>query len=433
MSPELTGLVGIILLFVLLLFRLYIGVAMALVGFLGFSYLSGIQTGLSLFGMIPYSTASFYSFSIIPLFVLMGQFAFYSGLSHDIYKAVYKWFGHLPGGLGIATILGCAGFAAISGSSLATAATMGSVALPEMRKYRYESGLATGSIAAGGTLGILIPPSIGFVIYGILTEESVGRLLLAGILPGLMLAGLYILTIYLLCRRDPAMGPAGPKAPWKERLTSLTGTWGMLLLFVLVMGGIYSGVFTPIESAGVGAFGAFFIAVLKGKMGFREILNALFDTLRTTGMIFLILIGAEIFTLFLGISKLPMLLADFMGGLALPRYVILSGVLLLYVVLGCVLDGIAMIILTIPILFPVITALRFDPIWFGVLMVVVLEMGLITPPVGLNVFVIGGVAKDVPLVTIFRGVLPFLVASVVGLILIMIFPDIALFLPLQMR
>lgn len=433
MTPEWTGLAGIVLLFVLLFFRLYIGVAMALVGFLGFSYLSGLQTGLSLFGMIPYSTASFYSFSIIPLFVLMGQFAFYSGLSHDIYKAVYKWFGHLPGGLGIATILGCAGFAAISGSSLATAATMGSVALPEMRKYRYESGLATGSIAAGGTLGILIPPSIGFVIYGILTEESVGRLLLAGILPGLLLAGLYILTIYLLCRRNPALGPAGPRAPLKERLRSLTGTWGMLLLFVLVMGGIYSGVFTPIEAAGVGAFGAFAVAVLKGKMGLSEVLSALFDTLRTTGMIFLILIGAEIFTLFLGVSKLPMFLADFIGGLELSRYVILSGVLFLYVVLGCVLDGIAMIILTIPILFPVIVALQFDPIWFGVLMVIVLEMGLITPPVGLNVFVIGGVAKDVPLVTIFRGVLPFLVASAVGLVLIMIFPDIALFIPMQMR
>jgi len=432
-TPEWTGLAGIVLLFVLLFFRLYIGVAMALVGFLGFSYLSGLQTGLSLFGMIPYSSASFYSFSIIPLFVLMGQFAFYSGLSQDIYKAVYKWFGHLPGGLGIATILGCAGFAAISGSSLATAATMGSVALPEMRKYRYESGLATGSIAAGGTLGILIPPSIGFVIYGILTEESVGRLLLAGILPGLLLAGLYILTIYLLCRRNPALGPAGPRAPLKERLRSLTGTWGMLLLFALVMGGIYSGVFTPIEAAGVGAFGAFAVAVLKGKMGLSGVLNALFDTLRTTGMIFLILIGAEIFTLFLGVSKLPMFLADFIGGLELSRYVILSGVLFLYVVLGCVLDGIAMIILTIPILFPVIAALQFDPIWFGVLMVIVLEMGLITPPVGLNVFVIGGVAKDVPLVTIFRGVLPFLVASAVGLVLIMIFPDIALFIPMQMR
>lgn len=433
MTPEVTGLVGIALLFVLLFFRTYIGVAMALVGFAGFSFLSGLETGLSLFGMVPYSTASYYSFSIIPLFVLMGQFAFYSGVSQDIYQAVHKWFGHLPGGLGIATILGCAGFAAISGSSLATAATMGSVALPEMKKYEYESGLATGSIAAGGTLGILIPPSIGFVIYGILTEESVGRLLLAGILPGMLLAGLYILTMYVLCRRNPGMGPPGQRATLKEKVKSLTGTWGMLALFLLVMGGIYAGVFTPIEAAGVGAFGAFVIAVFKKRMGFSGIMMALRDTLRTTGMIFLILIGAEIFTLFLGVSRLPMFLADFIGSLELPRYVILSGILFLYVVLGCVLDGIAMIILTIPILFPVILAMKFDPVWFGVLMVIVLEMGLITPPVGLNVFVIGGVAKEIPLVTIFKGVLPFLVASAIGLILIMVFPDIALFIPKHMR
>jgi len=433
MTPELTGLVGVVVLFVLLFLRMYIGVAMALVGFAGFSYLSGLSTGLSLFGMVPYSTASFYSFSIIPLFVLMGQFAFYSGMSQDIYKAVYKWFGHFPGGLGMATILGCAGFAAISGSSLATAATMGSVALPEMKKYRYDDGLATGSIAAGGTLGILIPPSIGFVIYAILTEESVGRLLLAGILPGLLLSALYMFTIYLISKRNPGMAPPGPRAPYRERLKSLSGTWGMLLLFLLVMGGIYSGVFTPIEAAGIGAFGALLIGIIRRRMTFALVLRSLQDTLRTTGMIFLILIGAEIFTLFLGISKLPMFLADYIGSLELSRYLILSFVLFFYIVLGCVLDGIAMIILTIPIIFPVITALHFDPVWFGVLMVIVLEMGLITPPVGLNVFVIGGVAKDVPLSVIFRGVVPFLAASLIALVIIMAIPDIALLIPTKMR
>ncbi len=432
MSPEAIGLIGICALFILLFLRLYIGVAMALVGFVGFSALSGFDTGLSLFGMIPYSTGSFYTFSIIPLFVLMGQFAFHSGMSEDIYQSVHKWMGHLPGGLAMATIMGCAGFSAICGSSLATSATMGTVALPEMKKFNYHPGLATGSIAAGGTLGILIPPSIGFVIYGILTEESIGRLLMAGILPGVLLAGLYMLAIYIPCRLRPELGPPGPRRDFKDKITSLKGTWGMLLLFGLVMGGIYMGVFTPIEAAAVGALGAFSISAMKRKMTLSILMKCLRDTLKTTAMIFLILIGAEIFTLFLGISMLPMRLASFIGSIEAPPHLILCGVLLLYVLLGCILDGIAMIILTIPIIFPVITALGFDPIWFGVLMVMVLEMGLITPPVGLNVFIIKGVAGEVPLKVIFKGVLPFLAASVVAIAILMLFPQIALYIPTRM-
>lgn len=333
----------------------------------------------------------------------------------------------------MATILGCAGFAAMCGSSLATAATMGTVSLPEMKKYKYNQSLATGSIAAGGTLGILIPPSIGFVIYGILTEESIGRLLLAGILPGILLSCLYMLSIYLLCRAKPEMGPRGPRTSMKEKLLSLSGTWGMLLLFALVMGGIYLGVFTPIEAAGVGAFGALIISIIRKQMGVSTVLKSLRDTMRITAMIFLILIGAEIFTLFLGVSKLPMHLADYIGALALPPYVILSAILLLYIVLGCVLDGLAMIILTIPILFPLIESMGFNAIWFGVLLVIVLEMGLITPPVGMNVFVIKGVARDVPLGTIFRGVWPFLIASCVAILVIMVFPEIALYIPQHMK
>ncbi len=413
--------------------RVYIGIAMALIGFIGFSYLSGTKTALALFGMVPYATGSFYTLSVIPLFVLMGQFAFHSGMSEDIYKAVYRWLGHLPGGLAMATILGCAGFAAICGSSLATAATMGTVSLPEMKKYNYDRGLATGSIAAGGTLGILIPPSIGFVIYGILTEESIGKLLLAGIIPGIILTGLYMLTIYILCRIKPQMGPPGEKTSIKEASLSLLGTWRILLLFFIVMGGIYLGVFTPIEAAGVGALGAFLIATIRRRMGFPQILNCLQATMRTTAMIFLILIGAEIFSLFLSVSKLPMLLAEVIGALPLHRYIILLAILLLYVILGCVLDGIAMIILTIPILFPVIVKLGFDPIWFGVLMVIVLEMGLITPPVGMNVFIIKGVAPDVPIGVIFRGIVPFLFATLVALIVMLIFPEIALYIPTHMR
>lgn len=433
MSSEIIGILGILVLFLLLFSRVYIGIAMAVVGFIGFGYLSGLKPALSLFGMVPYGTGAFYTLSVIPLFVLMGQFAFHSGMSEDIYKAIYRWLGHLPGGLAMATIFGCAGFAAICGSSLATAATMSTVSLPEMKKHKYDQGLATGSVAAGGTLGILIPPSIGFVIYGILTEVSIGKLLLAGILPGIMLTGLYIFSIYVVCRIKPHMGPPGKKSSLREALISMLGIWRILLLFCIVMGGIYLGVFTPIEAAGVGAFGAFLIATFRRKMGFLKILTCLRNTMKTTAMIFLVLIGAEIFTLFLGVSKLPMMMAEVIGGLSINRYFILIVILLLYILLGCVLDGIAMIILTIPILFPVIAELNFDPIWFGVLMVIVLEMGLITPPVGMNVYIIKGVASDVPIGVIFKGTVPFLFATVIALIIVLIFPEIALFIPTHMR
>ena len=432
MSPEVIGIIGIVVLFCALFLKIYIGIAMAMVGFIGYSLIAGWTTGLYLFGIEPYSTCSFYSFSIIPLFVLMGNFAFFSGMSEDIYESVHKWFGAYPGGLAMATIMGCAGFAAISGSSLATTSTMGTVTLPEMKRYHYHEGLATGSVAAGATLGILIPPSIGFVIYGILTEQSIGKLLMAGIFPGILLTLLFILTIFIICRLDPSKGPAAKHYSLKEKLFSLKKTSGILVLFVIVVGGIYTGVFSPMESAGVGAFGALFIALIRRKISYMNIIRSLQASLRTTAMIFLILIGAEIFTRFLSISMLPMRLAEFIGGLDLPNIIILSGILLLLVVLGCVLDGIAMIILTIPILFPLIEGMGYDPIWFGVLMVIVLEMGLITPPVGMNVFIMKGVAKDIPLETIFKGIIPFLIASAIGLIIIMIFPEIALYIPTKM-
>ncbi len=432
MSSEFIGLIGIILLFLLFCMRMHIGLAMALVGFIGFSALTRFSVGFRLLGTVPYTTGSTYSFSIIPLFVLMGQFAYVSGLSKDIYKAVYKWFGQLSGGLAMATIVGCAGFAAICGSSLATAATMGTVALPEMKKYKYDPRLATGSIAAGGTLGILIPPSIGFVIYGILTEESIGKLFLAGILPGILLSSLYIFTIFILCKMKPDLGPPGQKTPLIEKIVALKDTWGMILLFGLVMGGIYFGIFTPTEAAGIGAFGAFLISLLKRKITMTSLLQCLLNAAKTTAMIFLILIGAEIFTYFLSASKLPMLLANFMSSLPVHRYVILLAILVVYLILGCVLDGIAMIALTIPIFFPVIQSLDFDPIWFGVVIVIILEIGLITPPVGLNVFVIRGVAEDVPMNTIFRGIWPFLIASIIAIIIIIFIPAIATYLPSHM-
>ena len=434
MNLEMTiGIIVIGALFVLLAAKMYIGVVMGILGLIGLSYLLDPIAALSILGTSPYDTASSYSFSVIPLFVLMGQIAQYTGISEDIYDVVYKWMGHLRGGLAMATILGCAGFAAISGASFAAVAVFGAVALPEMRKYRYDTGLATGCIASGGTLGILIPPSIGFVIYGILIEESIGKLLMAGILPGILLTGLYMLTIYFMCTVKPEMGPsAGIKFSMKERIKSLKNIWSLLILFLLVIGGIYSGIFTPTEAAGIGSFGTMAIGFARKKLSVKYLYKALQETMVTTAMVFLILIGANIFTVFLGITELPMNLADYISGLAIHRSLILIGVLLLYIVLGCVLVGLAMIILTIPVIYPVIEALGFNPIWFGVLMVIVLEIGLMSPPVGLNVFVMKGVARDVPLQAIFRGVIPFIVASIVCIILLILFPDIALYIPDRM-
>ena len=429
MSPELIGILGIVCMFILLALRMYIGMAMALVGFIGLSGLVGIDAGIHILGITPLAEGSSYTLSVIPLFVLMGQFAFISGISTDIYKTVYAWMGHLRGGLAMATVMACAGFAAVCGSSLATGATMGMVAIPEMDKYKYDPRLSTGCVAAGGTLGILIPPSIGFILYGILTEESIGKLFMAGFLPGILLATLFIATIYIQCRLKPEMGPKGDRTSWKRRFRSLGGTWGMLLLFSLVMGGIYLGVFTPTEAAGVGAFGAFLIALFKRRLTFSSLVTCLRETGKTTAMIFLIIIGANIFSTFLGLAQIPMGLADFITGLDLPRFVILAGIILIYILLGCVMDCYAIMILTVPIIFPLIQAMQFDPIWFGVLMVIVLEVGLITPPVGLNVFVLKAAAPNVPLSVIFRGVLPFLAAALLCIVLLTIFPQIALLIP----
>lgn len=432
MSPEMTGVVGIVFLFLLLAFRMYIGMAMAIVGFLGLWFLIGFDAAMGILGITPLAEGSSYTLSVIPLFVLMGQFAFVSGISTDIYKTVYTWMGHLRGGLAMATIIACAGFAAICGSSLATGATMGMAAIPEMKKYKYDNRLSTGCVAAGGTLGILIPPSIGFIIYGILTEVSIGKLFMAGFIPGILLSLLFIVTVVIQCSLNSMMGPKGKKTPFEKKISSLSGTWGMLLLFIIVMGGIYKGIFTPTEAAGVGAFGAFLISLLKGKMSRKKLAECLLESGKTTAMIFLIIIGANIFSTFLGLARIPMGLAEFVAGLALPRMVILAGIIVVFLLLGCVMDCYAIMILTVPIIFPVIEAMQFDPVWFGVLMVIVLEVGLITPPVGLNVFVLKSAAPDVPLTVIFKGIWPFLMAALFAIVLIIVFPQIALFLPSNM-
>ena len=432
MSSELIGVIGILCLFVLLAMRMYIGMAMMVVGLICTAFIIGWEPAVNLLGLLPMNESKSYNLSVIPLFILMGQFAFISDISSDIYKTVYNWMGHLRGGLAMATILACAFFAAVSGSSLATGATMGMVAIPEMLKYKYDPRLATGCVAAGGTLGILIPPSIGFVIYGILTEQSIGKLLMAGLLPGALLSGLFILAIIIQCIISPEMGPRGPATSWTVKIKSLSGTWGMLLLFAVVIGGIYTGIFTPTEAAGIGAFGALCISFLKRKLTVSGFIQCLSATGKMTAFIFLIIIGASVFSYFLALTGLPTTLSEFMTGLPFPRGLILLAIILAYVVLGCVMEVYSIMILTLPIIFPIIIALDFDPIWFGVMMVIVLEIGLITPPIGLNVFVLKGAAPGIQVETIFKGIWPFFAAAVLAMIIIAMFPQIALFIPSHM-
>ena len=423
------GYIGIAVLIVLLFSGIHIGVAMGLIGFFGLAYLSGWEAALSVLGAVPFTTFGDYGLSVIPLFMLMGAFCFYAGISTDLFNTVHKWLGHFRGGLAMATVGACAGFAAVSGSSLATAATMGTVALPEMKKYNYDPALATGSIAAGGTIGILIPPSVILIIYAVLTEQSVGKLFLAGFIPGVLEAIFYIGVIYIICKINPHMGPPGPRTTFIEKIVALKSTWIVFLLFAMVIGGLYFGVFSPTEAAGVGAGGAFVFAFARGRLNWRNFRDSLVETTRTVAMIFVIILGAMIFGYFLAVTRLPFKLADFIGALPVSPYVIIILILVLYLFLGCVMDAMGMILLTVPILFPLTVKLGFDSIWFGIIIVRVFEMAAITPPVGMNVFVIKGVAGDVPMGTIFRGIIPFLMADVVHITLLVAVPQIALFLP----
>jgi tripartite ATP-independent transporter DctM subunit len=406
-----------------------ISFGMGFMGFIGFAYLVGIGPALGLLKTVPYTTFASHSLSVIPLFILMGAFSFSAGISKDLYEAVYKWLGNLRGGLAMATVGACACFASISGSSMATAATMGTVALPEMKKYKYDLALATGSVAAGGSMGILIPPSVILIIYGIITEQSIGKLFLAGFIPGVMEAIFYMLVIAVLTKFNPHLGPRGPKTNFMEKLGALSKTWQVLVLFLVVIGGIYLGVFTPTEAAGIGAFGAFLFALLKRKLTWDVFKKSLSDTIRTTVMVFAIILGAMLLGYFLTVTRIPFDLAGFVAGLPVNRYIILALILLVFLALGCVIDTMAIVLLTVPIFFPLIVNLGFDPIWFGILVVRTTEMGLITPPVGLNVFIIKGVAKDVPIGTIFRGIFPFLFADLCQVTLLIAFPRLSLFLP----
>jgi tripartite ATP-independent transporter DctM subunit len=428
-SETWTGVIGIVAMLILLALRMPIGIAMLLVGAIGFSILHGVQPALHMLGSYPYGYAAVYELAVIPMFVLMGNAAAVSGMGRDLYATAYAWVGHWRGGLSSATIVSCAGFAAVCGSSVASAVTMGRICLPEMKRYNYDDRLATGTVAAGGTLGILIPPSTAFIVYAILTEQSIGRLLLAGFFPGLLLALLFVLTISIWSRFKPDLGPPGPLVGNRERIRTLGRAGPMLGIVVATIGGIYIGIFTPAEAAAVGAFLALVYAFWRRTINGESMQFLLLETVKTTAFVFLILIGALVFGPFLALSGLPQQFAAWLTSFDLPPIAILSILMLLYVFLGMFLEGFSILVLTLPIVVPIIQALEYDLIWFGVLMVIVLEMGLISPPVGINVFVVKGLVPDVPLSRVFAGIFPFWFAMLAGLILIIAFPDIALLLP----
>lgn len=424
------GCSGMLLLFSLMLLRMPIGFAMALVGFLGMVVTNpNINAALSTLGMAPYHSTASFIIAVAPLFILMGELALYSGISQDLFDTANKWLGRMPGGLAMSAVAGCAGFAAVCGDSMATAVTMSTVSLPEMRKKKYNPGLATGCLAAGGTLGILIPPSMGFIFYAIVTEESIGKLFMAGILPGLLLTTLYIISIYIIAKRNPAMAPRGEQFNWKEKFISLKGVIGMLFLFILILGGILGGIFSPTEGGAIGAFGAFMLGIIRRRLDWKNLKVSLEETSKITTKLLMILIGVGVLGYFLAATRLPFALADMVTGLPFGRYTIFAAVCVLYIILGCLMNVIPMILLTLPAIYPSIFALGFDPVWFGVVVVILMEMGQITPPVGVNVFALSSIAKDVPMQTIFRGIVPFFLCMVVCIALLVLFPQIALYLP----
>ena len=428
MSPEVTGILGVALLLILFASRMQVGMSMLIVGFLGYTYLSGTSSSLPLLGMVSYAAASVYSLSVIPLFILMGMFLSYGGLGKDIFDAANAWVKQVRGGMAMATIVAIAVWSAISGSATATAATIGTIVLPEMKRRGYNDALRTACVAAGSTMDILIPPSSVLVLYGILTEQSIGKLLIAGTLPGLLIAALFAGVIYIWVKRDPKAAPVEPAAPFREKVRALKPVWTIVVIFILVMGGIYRGFFTPTEAAAVGAFISLIVSLVSRRFSLRVMLDALDSGARTTAMLFIILIGAITFGRFLALTRIPYDLTAYIASLNLSPYVVIGIIIVAIVTLGCFIEGISLMVLTMPILYPLVTKMGFDGVWFGVLFALLLNIGLCTPPVGMSVYIVAGVAKDVPLMTIFRGVTPFWIAMVLGAFLLVIFPEIALWL-----
>ncbi|HUB14264.1 MAG TPA: TRAP transporter permease [Acetobacteraceae bacterium] len=431
-SPDAVAIIGFIVLFALMLLRVPVGMAMGLVGVTGFGYLVGAEPALKMVGQTSMRIVTDYTFGVIPMFLLMGAFVSRSGMSRELFHAANTFVGHRRGGLGIATIAACAGFAAISGSSVATAATFSTVAYPEMRRFDYPQSFATGVIAAGGTLGAMFPPSIVLAVYGLITQQDIGRLFIAGVLPGLLAVSMYMATISVIGRVRPRFLPAAPRSSWRERWQAAREVWAPLTLFAFVIGGLYGGLFTPTEAGGMGAGGAFLISVARRRLSGPDIRESLLQATRTAAAVFTVLIGAILFGYFLTVTQVPQKVTEFITGMGMGRYGVLAVIMLMYLALGCLMDSMAMIILTVPIIFPVITSLGFDPVWFGIIIVMTVELGLIHPPVGMNVFVIKTVVKDVSFSTIFLGVIPFVLTDITRLVVLIAFPAIALWLPGRM-
>lgn len=446
MSMTLIGILGLLSLFVLLALRMPVALSMLTVGLIGTvvananqfitvgmaadqAWARGLRIAYSNLSGETFEAASNFNLLVIPMFVLMGTLAGVSGMSNDLFTAAYRWMGHMRGGLASATIAACAGFAALSGSSLASAVTMGRVALPEMKRYKYSDSLATGSVAAGGTLGFLIPPSGGMIIYAVLTEQSIGRLFMAGVFPGIILSALFIGAIYLTVSRKPEAGPKGEKSAWPERKGALLKALPILLVVFVTIGGMYTGFFTPVEASAVGAFFTFLVAAFRRSLTIEACRTVILQTMNATATVFLIIIGAFVFIPFISLTEVPADLVTLLTSLPIGEYGVLLIIILVYIFLGMFLESIAMLVLTIPVVIPIAIGLNWDLIWFGIIVVVVLEMGMISPPVGINVFIVKSIAPNVPMGTIFRGIWPFWFAMAFMLLLLVLFPQIALFLP----
>jgi C4-dicarboxylate transporter DctM subunit len=433
MNPTLIGILGIALMLIIFMTRMPVAHVMALVGFLGFSFMISLKGGLNLLSRNIYESFSSYGLTTIPLFILMGQFAFNSGISRRLYDTAYKFLGSTRGGLAMATVAACTAFGAVCGSSPATAATMATVGLPEMKRYTYADYGAPAGGPSGGGLGMIMPPSVVLIVYGVLTEQSIGALFVAGIMPAIVMTVLFIVCIYIQCRIAPNQGPPGERFTWKEKIKSLSGMGDTLAVFVLVMGGLFFGLFTPTEAAAVGAAGVLGVAVLRRQMTWAGFVKSLYETLRTSCMVMFLIAGAVVFGKFLAVTRIPFDIASWVGALDLPPFLVLATIVAIYLLGGCVMDALALVMLTIPIFYPVVVNLGYDPIWFGVIIVLVTQMGVITPPVGINVYVVYGVAQSVTggvaLEAIFKGIIPFLIAVIIGTFLMAVFPDIILFLP----
>ncbi|OQY12918.1 MAG: C4-dicarboxylate ABC transporter permease [Desulfobacteraceae bacterium 4572_19] len=433
MDPAIVGIIGIIIMLLLFMTRMPVAYVMMLVGFAGFSYLISFKGGLNLLSRNIYDAFSSYGLTTIPLFILMGQIGFNSGISRKLYNTAYHFLGHIRGGLSMATVATCTAFGAICGSSPATAATMATVSMPEMRRYGYTDELAAGSVASGGGLGMIMPPSVVLIVYGILTEQSIGALFVSGIFPAILLTILFILTIYIICFFSPEQGPPGKKFTLKEKIKSLAGLTDTILVFMLVVGGLFKGFFTPTEAASVGVIGILAISLIRRQLTWNAFVKSLYETLRTSCMVLFLIAGAIVFGKFLAVTRIPFDLAAWISSFDLPSFVIMGMIILIYFIGGCFMDSLALIMLTIPVFFPVVIAMGYDPIWFGIIIVLITEMGVITPPVGINVYVVYGVSQnvvgDISLESIFKGIIPFIFATIIGIAILFVFPQIILFLP----